>query len=65
MLLCCPDQELALSVLQALDGVEVDGFGFSIKNLDDDGRRGDLRVDTRLGSPQLGAKVEVARHVTG
>lgn len=57
-----PDEELALSVLQALDGVEADGFRFAIENLGDDGRRGDLRVDTPFGSPQLGAKVELARH---
>lgn len=57
-----PGEELALAVLQALDGVEVDGFSFAIENLGDDGRRGDLRVETPFGSPQLGAKVELARH---
>jgi predicted nucleotidyltransferase component of viral defense system len=57
-----PGEELALAVLQALDGVEVNGFSFAIENLGDDGRRGDLRVETPFGSPQLGAKVELARH---
>lgn len=57
-----PDEELALTVLQALDGAEVDGFAFAIDNLGDDGRRGDLRVSTPFGQPQLGAKVELARH---
>ena len=57
-----PSEELALSVLAALDGVEVDGFSFAIANLGDDGRRGDLVVDTPFGRPQLGAKVELARH---
>jgi predicted nucleotidyltransferase component of viral defense system len=55
-------EELALAVLQALDGVEVDGFSFAIENLGDDGRRGDLKVDTPFGSPRLGAKVELTRH---
>ncbi|MDP4014565.1 MAG: nucleotidyl transferase AbiEii/AbiGii toxin family protein [Candidatus Nanopelagicales bacterium] len=57
-----PGEELGLAVLQALDGVEIDGFSFAIENLGDDGRRGDLRVDTPFGSPRLGAKVELARH---
>lgn len=57
-----PDEEVALAVLQALDGVESDGFAFGIENLGDDGRRGDLTVETPFGRPQLGAKVELARH---
>lgn len=57
-----PGEELALAVLEALDGVEIDGFAFTIENLGDDGRRGDLRVETPFGSPRLGAKVELARH---
>lgn len=57
-----PGEELALASLQALDGVELDGFSFGIQNLGDDGRRGDLRVETPFGSPLLGAKVELARH---
>lgn len=57
-----PSEELALSVLAALDGAEMDGFAFAIANLGDDGRRGDLVVDTPFGRPQLGAKVELARH---
>lgn len=57
-----PDEDLALSVLEALDGAELDGFSFRIENLGDDGRRGDLLVDTPFGSPRLGAKVELARH---
>ncbi|MBM7789957.1 nucleotidyl transferase AbiEii/AbiGii toxin family protein [Tenggerimyces flavus] len=57
-----PGDDLPLAVLQALDGTELDGFSFTIENLGDDGRRGDLRVETPFGSPQLGAKVELARH---
>lgn len=57
-----PDESLAFSVLDALDGVEIDGFAFAIGNLDDDGRRGDLIVETPFGRPQLGAKVELARY---
>ena len=57
-----PGEELALAALQALDGVEINGFSFAIDHLGDDGRRGDLRVETPFGSPQLGAKVELARH---
>lgn len=57
-----PEEDLALSVLQALDGVEIAGFGFAVANLGDDGRRGDLRVETPFGRPRLGAKVELARH---
>jgi uncharacterized protein len=57
-----PDEEVALAALQALDGVEVGGFTFAIENLGDDGRRGDLLVDTPFGRPQLGAKIELARH---
>jgi uncharacterized protein len=57
-----PSKELALSVLAALDGAEIDGFTFAISNLGDDGRRGDLVVETPFGRPQLGAKVELARH---
>lgn len=53
---------MALAALHALDGVEVDGFTFAIENLGDDGRRGDLLVDTPFGRPQLGAKIELARH---
>ncbi|WP_019874482.1 nucleotidyl transferase AbiEii/AbiGii toxin family protein [Sporichthya polymorpha] len=56
------DEELALAALEALDGVEIDGFAFAIDNLGEDGRRGDLRVDTPFGRPRLGAKVELARH---
>lgn len=52
----------SLATLQALDEVEINGFSFAIENLGDDGRRGDLRVETPFGSPQLGAKVELARH---
>jgi len=57
-----PDEAVALAALQALDDVEVQGFTFAIDNLGDDGRRGDLKVDTPFGRPQLGAKIELARH---
>lgn len=59
---CAPGDDLPLAVLQVLDGAEIDGFGFAIDNLGDDGRRGDLRVMTPFGSPRLGAKVELSRY---
>lgn len=51
-----------LAVLEALDGVDIDGFSFSLSNLGDDGRRADLTIVTPLGTPRLGAKIELARH---
>ncbi len=57
-----PDPDLALAVLEALDGVDINGFTFALVDLGDDGRRADLKVDTPFGSPRLGAKVELARH---
>jgi len=51
-----PDEKVALAVLQALDGVDIDGFTFTIDGLGDDGRRADLMVDTPFGRPQLGAR---------
>lgn len=56
------DEALALDVLDALDGVDTHGFTFAIDNVGEDGRRGDLRVTTPFGSPNLGAKIELARH---
>lgn len=57
-----PDEDVALDVLQALDGVDVDGFRFAITNMGDDGRRGDLRIETPFGAPDIGAKIELSRH---
>lgn len=57
-----PGDDLPLSALDALDGVNLNGFTFAIENLGDDGRRGDLRIETPFGSPRLGAKIELARH---
>ena len=56
-----PNDEVALAALHALDGVDIDGFAFAIDNLGDDGRRGDLIVDTPFGRPELGPKIELAR----
>jgi len=39
----------ALGFGRILDGVEIDGFAFAIENLGDDGRRGDLKVETPFG----------------
>lgn len=57
-----PEEDVALDVLQTLDGVDIDGFRFAITNMGDDGRRGDLRVETPFGTPDIGAKVELSRH---
>lgn len=57
-----PDETVALKVLEGLDGSDVDGFGFTLSNLGDDGRRADLTVITPFGTPRLGAKIELARH---
>lgn len=57
-----PDESLALAVLDAIDGADIDGFTFALANLGDDGRRADLTIGTPFGSPRLGAKVELARH---
>lgn len=57
-----PGEDLPLAALEALDGVVVGDFSFAVENLGHDGRRGDLRIDTPFGRPQLGAKVELARH---
>lgn len=57
-----PGENVALDVLQAIDGADVDGFRFTVTSLGDDGRRGDLRVETPFGSPDIGAKLELSRH---
>jgi predicted nucleotidyltransferase component of viral defense system len=57
-----PDPDLALNVLNAVDGAAVAGFGFAVRQLGDDGRRADIQVDTPFGSPNLGAKIELSRH---
>lgn len=57
-----PREDLALAVLEALDGAEIDGFAFAVENLGDEVRRGDLIVETPFGRPQLGSKVELVRH---
>ncbi|MCI1691652.1 MAG: nucleotidyl transferase AbiEii/AbiGii toxin family protein [Actinomyces sp.] len=57
-----PGDNLPLAALEALDGAGLDGFSFAVENLGDDGRRGDLRIETPFGRPNLGAKIELARH---
>jgi len=57
-----PEESVALDVLQAFDGVAVDGFRFAITNMGDDDRLGDLRVETPFGTPDIGAKLEFSRH---
>ena len=46
----------------ALDGAQTRGFAFAIDDVGEDGRRADLRVTTPFGSPNLRAKIEMARH---
>ncbi|MEZ5184964.1 MAG: nucleotidyl transferase AbiEii/AbiGii toxin family protein [Candidatus Nanopelagicales bacterium] len=57
-----PDDGLALNTLSEIDGAEVDGFTFRVNEIGDDGRRGELHVQTPFGVPNLGAKLELARH---
>jgi predicted nucleotidyltransferase component of viral defense system len=57
-----PDESLALDVLAAIEDVDVDGFRFRAVDLGDDGRRATLIVDTPFGRPDIGAKIELARH---
>ncbi|HEY2043336.1 MAG TPA: nucleotidyl transferase AbiEii/AbiGii toxin family protein [Jatrophihabitans sp.] len=57
-----PDEALALDVLSAVDGAEIFGFRFAVERLGDDGRRGDIVVDSPIGRPNLGAKIELSRH---
>jgi len=49
-------------VLGSFESLEVHGFTFELMNIGEDGRRADLKIDSPLGSPSLGAKVELARH---
>lgn len=58
------DPELAIEVLAALDGTNVDGFTFGVSSPDGDGRRANLTIDTPFGTPRLGAKIEIARHAS-
>ena len=60
-----PESVVSAADIASLHGAEVNGFAFAIDNLGDDGRRGDLRVSSPFGRPQLGAKVELARHPCG
>jgi predicted nucleotidyltransferase component of viral defense system len=57
-----PDEALALDILSAVDGAEIFGFRFAVQRLGDDGRRGDIVVDSPFGRPNLGAKIELSRH---
>jgi predicted nucleotidyltransferase component of viral defense system len=57
-----PQEALALEVLSAVDGAEIFGFRFTVQHLGDDGRRGDILVDSPFGQPNLGAKIELSRH---
>jgi predicted nucleotidyltransferase component of viral defense system len=57
-----PEEDLALAVLDAIDGADINNFRFAVTNLGDDGRRGDLIVDTPFGRPNIGAKAELSRH---
>lgn len=53
------DEATAALLLDTLDGAEVDGFGFTLRNRDGD-RRADLVVDTPFGRPSLAAKVDLS-----
>jgi predicted nucleotidyltransferase component of viral defense system len=57
-----PDEALALDALSAVDGVGIFGFRFAVNTLGDDGRRGDIIVDSPFGRPNLAAKIELSRH---
>ncbi len=53
------DEATAALLLDTLDGAEIDGFGFTLRNRDGD-RRADLVVDTPFGRPGLAAKVDLS-----
>ncbi len=53
------DDVTAALVLDTLDGGEIDGFGFELKDRDGD-RRANLVVDTPFGRPRLPAKIDLS-----
>jgi len=57
-----PEEELVIDTLSALDNVNIDDFRFRTSDLGEDGRRATLVIDTPFGRPNLGAKIELARH---
>lgn len=59
-----PEPEVGMSVLTTLDGAELSGFRFRVSPQDDGYRRANLTLETPLGIPQLGAKVEFSRYRT-
>lgn len=56
-----PDDETTIQLMSALADATVDGFAFQITDLDGDGRRAILHVDTPLGRPDVGARIEVSQ----
>lgn len=47
--------------MEALADVNIDGFMFRIPELDGDGRRALLEVDTPFGRPDIGARIEISQ----
>lgn len=56
-----PDDDVTLATMEAFADVDVDGFVFRIPELDGDGRRAQLEVDTPFGRPDIGARIEVSQ----
>lgn len=56
------DDGLAARVLDVIDGASLDDITFAVTDVGSDLRRGDLAITTPLGTPRLGAKIELARH---
>ena len=56
------DENLVLSVLETLQGAEVNEFIFSVSDLGDNGRRASLSVTTPFGTPGIASKLELSNH---
>ena len=56
-----PDDDVTVEVMATLADAHVDRFGFRIGQLDGDGRRADLEVDTPCGSLTVCSSIEVSQ----
>ncbi|MGI8939948.1 MAG: nucleotidyl transferase AbiEii/AbiGii toxin family protein [Iamia sp.] len=56
-----PDDDVTVAPMEGLADVTVDGFASDIPELDGDGRRARLDIDTPFGRPDIGARIEVSQ----